>query len=176
MITPSKSKIYSIRSNEERALKVPKFKHDTFGKRAFTVYGRLAWNCLPEEIGLCDEIEVFERNLKTHLFVKFVNESTLAIWFWRIIVKRPGMLSAQFVALYKLNKPKPCKPKPSCNKHGTVDQNKRDCKNQQCTILGDQKMLGCYESEPPRFCSAEIYLGISHAFLNTYWRQASPKF
>ena len=28
-------------------------------------------------------------------------QSTLAIWFWRIIVKRPRMLSAQFVALYK---------------------------------------------------------------------------
>ena len=47
------------------------------------------------------------RNLKTYLFVKFVNESTLAIWFWGIIVKHPRMLSAQFVALYK-----PCKPKP----------------------------------------------------------------
>ena len=104
-ITPSRSKRYSIRSNEERVLKVPKFKHDTFGKRAFAVYGPLAWNCLPMEIRLCDEIEAFKRNLKTHLFVKFVNESTLAIWFWRIIVKRPRMLSAQFVVLYK-----PCKP------------------------------------------------------------------
>ena len=107
MITPSKSKRYSVRSNEERVLKVPHFKHDTFGKRAFAVYGPLAWNCLPKEIRLCDEIEAFKRNLKTHLFVKFVNKSTLAIWFWRIIVKRPRMLSAQFVALYK-----PCKPKP----------------------------------------------------------------
>ena len=107
MITPSKSKRYSIRSNEERVLKVPKFKHDTFGKRAFAVYGPLAWNCLPKEFRLCDEIKAFKRILKTHLFVKFVNESTLAIWFWRIIVKRHRMLSAQFVALYK-----PCKPKP----------------------------------------------------------------
>ena len=59
MITPSKSKRYSIRSNEERVLKVPKFKHDTFGKRAFAVYGPLAWNCLSKEIRLCDEIEAF---------------------------------------------------------------------------------------------------------------------
>ena len=43
MITPSKNKRKSIRSNEECALKVPKFKHDTFGKRAFAVYGPLAW-------------------------------------------------------------------------------------------------------------------------------------
>ena len=111
-MTPWRSKRYSIRSNEERALKVPKFKHDTLGKRAFAVYGPLAWNCLPKEIRLCDEIE-FKRNLKTHLFVKFVDEftlSTLAISFWRIIVKRPRMLSAQFVALYKS-----CKPKPNLN-------------------------------------------------------------
>ena len=121
MITPSKSKRYSIRSNEERVLKVPKFKHDTFGKRAFAVYGPLAWNCLPKEIRLCVEIEAFKRNLKTHLSVKFVNESTLAIWFWRIIVKRPRMLSAQFVALYK-----PCKPKPKTNET-TVAIPKANC-------------------------------------------------
>ena len=78
-----------------------------FGKRAFTVYGPPAWNCLPREIRLCDETEVFKWNLKTCLFVKFVNESSLAIWFWRIIVKHPRMLLAQFVVLYK-----PCKPKP----------------------------------------------------------------
>ena len=118
MITPSKSKRYPIRSNEERVLKVPKFKHDTFGKRAFAVYGPLAWNFLTKEIRLCDEIEAFQRNLKTHLFVKFVNESTLAIWFWRIIVKRPRMLSAQFVALYKPCKPKP-KPKETVEKSTT---------------------------------------------------------
>ena len=108
MIAPSKSKRYSIRSNEECVLKVPKFKHDTFGNRAFAVYGPLALNCLPKEIKLCDEIEAFKRNLKTNLYVKFVNESTLAISFWRIVVKCPRMLSAQFVALYK-----PCKPKPT---------------------------------------------------------------
>ena len=66
----------------------------------FTVYGSLAWNCLP-----CDEIEAFKRNLKTHLSVRVVNESTLAIWIWKIIVTHPRMLSSQFVALYK-----PCKP------------------------------------------------------------------
>ena len=92
----------NIRSNEERVLNVPKFKHDTFGKRAFA-----AWASDMELLMLCDEIEAFKRNLKTHLFVKFVTESTLAIWFWRIIVKRPRMLSVQFVVIYK-----PCKSKP----------------------------------------------------------------
>ena len=83
MITPSKSKRYSIVANEEHVLKAPKFKHDTFGNRAFAVYGPLAWNCLPKKIRLCDPIEAFKRNLKTQLFVKFVNQSTLVIWFWK---------------------------------------------------------------------------------------------
>ena len=34
---------------------------------------------LPWEIRLCDEKEALKRNQKTHLFVKFVNESTIAI-------------------------------------------------------------------------------------------------
>ena len=44
MIVPQKN---YIRSNEERVPKVAQFKHDTFSKRAFAVYGPLAWNCLP---------------------------------------------------------------------------------------------------------------------------------
>ena len=56
-------------------LKVPKFKHDTFGKRAY----RGVWASVMES-RLCDEIEAFKRTLETHPFVKFVNESTLAIW------------------------------------------------------------------------------------------------
>ena len=51
MMTPSKSKRYSITSNEERVLEVPKLQHDTFGKRAFPVSGPLAWNCLPKKLG-----------------------------------------------------------------------------------------------------------------------------
>ena len=45
---------------------------------------------------------------ETHLFVKFFNEPTFVIWFWRIIVKCPEMLSPQFIALFK-----PCKPEPN---------------------------------------------------------------
>ena len=45
------------------------------------IYGPLAWNCLAKKIRLCDKIETFKRNLKTHVFVKFVNESALAISF-----------------------------------------------------------------------------------------------
>ena len=85
MITQSKSTRYYIRSNEEGILAVPKYKHDTFDKRAFAVCGPLAWTCLPTEIRLCDEIEAFKRNLEIPLFVKFVNKSTLVIWFEELL-------------------------------------------------------------------------------------------
>ena len=62
------------------------------------------WNCLPKEIRLCDEIEAFTWTLKTYLKIcKWVYSCNS---IWRINVKRPRMLSAQFVALYK-----PCKPR-----------------------------------------------------------------
>ena len=46
MITPTKSRRYSMRSNDECVLKVPKFDQDTFGKSAFAVCGPLVWNLL----------------------------------------------------------------------------------------------------------------------------------
>ena len=79
MLVPSTSKRYAMRSNETCLLRVPKFKHDTFGGRAFTVCGPKTWNSLPQEIRKCDEIEAFKRSLKTHLFVKFVNESSIVV-------------------------------------------------------------------------------------------------
>ena len=68
-----------MRSNHACVLKVPKFKHDTFGKRAFAVCGHLAWNSLPTEIRLCYEIEKFKQALKTKVFTKFVNEPNILV-------------------------------------------------------------------------------------------------
>ena len=84
VITPSKSRRYSMRSNEACILKAKKFKHDTFGKRACIRNMRATGMELLAKgnlIRLCDEIEAFKRTLKTHLLVKFVNEYALAIKF-----------------------------------------------------------------------------------------------
>ena len=62
------------RLNNSCLLKVPKVK-TTSGKRAFAVNGPTKWNELPSDLRLCDEIEVFKRKLKTHIFTRFVNES-----------------------------------------------------------------------------------------------------
>ena len=99
MLIPSKIKRYSMRSSDECLLRVPKIKHSTFGGRTFAVCGPRAWSSLPSELRKCEEIYAFKRSLKTHLFVKFVNESYLVICKH---VKRPRMLSAQLVALYNL--------------------------------------------------------------------------
>ena len=99
-------KMHSIRSDEAGVLKVPKFQHGTFGKSVFTVSGSRAWNCLPKEIRLCDEMEAFKRNLKTRLFVKFVNEFTLAIYYedllWNVLGCHPHSLQS-YINLVKSN-------------------------------------------------------------------------
>ena len=96
---------HSMSANEACVLKVPKFKHGTFCKHAFTVCGPLAWNCLPKVIRLCDEIEAFKWTLKTHLFIKFVKWVYSCNLNWIIFVKPPRMFHTQFVVLYR-----PCKP------------------------------------------------------------------
>ena len=54
MSPPSKGRRYSMRSNKTCVPKITKFKRDTFYKRAFVVFGPLAWNCLAaKEIRLC---------------------------------------------------------------------------------------------------------------------------
>ena len=83
-----------MRSNEACVLKVPKFKHDTFGMLAFAVGGPLAWNCLPKEISWCDEIEAFKWTLKTHSFLRWICKWVYSYSsIWRIIVMRPTILS-----------------------------------------------------------------------------------
>ena len=58
-------------------LGVPKFKHDTFGKHAFSVCGPLVWNSCQRK--LVDAMELKHSGESHRLFVKFVSASTLAI-------------------------------------------------------------------------------------------------
>ena len=52
-------------------LKIPKFKHDTFGKSAFAVCEPLTGNCLPKEIRLCDEFEAFKQTIRLIFSLNF---------------------------------------------------------------------------------------------------------
>ena len=41
-----------------------------WGDRSFAIGASTLWNSLPEELRLCDDIEIFKSELKTHLYSK----------------------------------------------------------------------------------------------------------
>ena len=73
MITRVNNSRYTLRSNEEVRLYVPKYKCKTFGLRSFAINGPSLWNSLPCELRSLVNIELFKKRLKTHLFVEFLN-------------------------------------------------------------------------------------------------------
>ena len=60
-----------------------------------------------------------KRSSETSRLIFSLNFAFFCNFISRIIVKRPKMLSAEFVVLYKHYKPKPCKPKLSFEPFGT---------------------------------------------------------
>ena len=56
-----------LRSFTSSGYVVPRSKTE-FGKRAFFVAGHTAWNELPPELRHIQDIQIFKRALKTHLF------------------------------------------------------------------------------------------------------------
>ena len=79
MLVESNNSRYKTRSSNGRGVIIPKVSHKTFGERAFALCGPSAWNKLPLDLRMCDEIESFKRRLKTHLFTIFVNESSIVV-------------------------------------------------------------------------------------------------
>ena len=64
-----------LRSNEEKDLLiVPYVKYQTFARHSFSVCGPKLWNNLPQVVKSFENAEQFKKNLKTHLFHKFVVE------------------------------------------------------------------------------------------------------
>ena len=57
----------NLRSSSDRKLVVPTYNLETYGRRSFRVSAPILWNSLPQNIRLCDSIETFKRELKTHL-------------------------------------------------------------------------------------------------------------
>jgi len=52
-------------------LTVPRFRRNTFGRRAFSVGGPMAWNSLPDSLRDPSHCSSFRRNLKTVLFARY---------------------------------------------------------------------------------------------------------
>ena len=57
-----------LRSSGSSLLVVPQSRTKTFGDAAFSHYAPSCWNKLPEELRGAENIDIFKRKLKTHLF------------------------------------------------------------------------------------------------------------
>lgn len=58
----------TLRSNRRLLLEVPRTKLKTAGDRAFQTSAPTVWNSLPEHLKNCKSVELFKKQLKTHLF------------------------------------------------------------------------------------------------------------
>ena len=70
LLTPKHIGCYSLRSNEQNLLIVPKTMRKTFGDRAFAKAGPFLWNELPADIREASTVETFKSRLQTFLFKK----------------------------------------------------------------------------------------------------------
>ena len=66
--TPSRT----LRSQDENLLSVPRFSLNFFGKRSFSVFGPITWNSLPSTLRQIQSLATFKKQLKTHLFRKYL--------------------------------------------------------------------------------------------------------
>ena len=68
MLQPKPTSRYSLRSNNENLLIIPRTICKTFGDRAFAVAGPKIWKSLPVHIREAENLHNFKNELKTHLF------------------------------------------------------------------------------------------------------------
>ena len=63
---------WHLRSANRHLLAVPRFRLNTYGRRAFSVAGPMAWNSLPDFIrDPTSSTDCFRRLLKTYLFARY---------------------------------------------------------------------------------------------------------
>ena len=60
----------SLRSSNDRLLRVPRWKLKSFGYRSFSYQGPVVWNSLPTDLKLSSSLSSFKSRLKTYLFKK----------------------------------------------------------------------------------------------------------
>ena len=60
----------SLRSSNDRLLRVPGWKLKSFGYRSFSYQGPVVWNSLPTDLKLLSSLSSFKSRLKTLLFKK----------------------------------------------------------------------------------------------------------
>ena len=60
----------SARSSSDLLLEISKTHLESVGDRAFTFNAAIQWNALLLELGACQLLSVFKKNVKTFLFVR----------------------------------------------------------------------------------------------------------
>jgi hypothetical protein len=70
LLTPKHIGCYSLRSNEQHLLIVPKTMRKTFGDSAFAKAGQFLWKELSADTREASAVETFQSRLKTFLFKK----------------------------------------------------------------------------------------------------------
>ena len=60
----------SLRSSNDRLLRVPRWKLKSFGYRSFSYQGPVVWKSLPTDLKLSSSLSSFKSRLKAHLFKK----------------------------------------------------------------------------------------------------------
>ena len=63
----------SLRSSSSNNFSIPRIHLKGFGERAFTFSGPSVWNALPQELKSCSTLGDFKKQMKTHLFRKYLN-------------------------------------------------------------------------------------------------------
>ena len=63
----------TLRSQDSSLLSVPRFSLDSYGKRSFSVFGPTVWNSLPLFLRQLQCFTTFKKQLKTHLFQKYLS-------------------------------------------------------------------------------------------------------
>lgn len=57
-----------LRSLDDQYLEVPRYRLESFGRRAFSVSAPYLWNQLPRDLRMCNDLADFKRKLKTFYF------------------------------------------------------------------------------------------------------------
>ena len=73
------------------------FNLKSYGYRAFTVSAPDLWNKLPDDIRSCDNLNLFKRKLKTHLFKNYFNA-----WSLFLFMSSAYILDIRFMNIYIL--------------------------------------------------------------------------
>ena len=63
----------TLRSSGAGLLKIPQVRTKTYGAAAFSYYGPRLWNSLPESLRAAENVDIFKKRLKTHLFNQAFN-------------------------------------------------------------------------------------------------------